>query len=535
MNLRRLRNPAVFLTLSLAALLAVAGCASCPSCEAYKQSSAARAASALAVPAPVPGFGPWNLTIFHVNDTHTAFLPEPATWRDDHAPVGGIVALASHLAEQRAAAGPSVLFDAGDFMTGNPIGEIDVDGVRGGGWIDMLNTLGIDAGVIGNHDFDQGRENARKLAARANWPVMALDLRNEKGELELPDGPVVLERGGLKIGVIGVTCSDLFDVCADVRVAGLRLDDQEEVVRRWIRELDPKTDLLVLITHDGIERDTELARDLAGSGLDVIVGGHSHTRLKSPRLVGGILIVQAGSKTTDLGRLDLRVADDRVVSYDGRLITTYAAGRHADPSLEALVATYSARVDSEYGRVIGELATPWQRSGREESNVGDWVCDALRAAADADVALLNSGTLRKSFTAGPLTLLDVYALLPFSNTLVTFDADGATLRRIVEANARGAVSGVHGILQVAGLRYAFSEVDGGAKVEEIAVNGEPLDDARVYKVACPDFVAQKARVYMDMDPPATSYAGTTITDAVADAVRAAGTIAATTDGRITRR
>ena len=89
----------------------------------------------------------------------------------------------------------------------------------------------------------------------------------------------MLERGGLKIGMIGVTCADLYNVCADVRVAGLELDDQEKVVRRWIRELDPKTDLLVLITHDGVDRDTELARDLAGSGLDVIVGGHSHTRL----------------------------------------------------------------------------------------------------------------------------------------------------------------------------------------------------------------------------------------------------------------
>ena len=114
-----------------------------------------------------------------------------------------------------------------------------------------------------------------------------------------------------------------------------------------------------------------------------------------------------------------------------------------------------------YGRVIGRLDGPWMRSSREESNVGDWVCDALRDAAGADVALLNSGTLRKSFLAGPLTLLDVYALLPFSNTLVTFAADGATLRRIVEANARGAEAGDHGILQVSGLRYVYPRTRAG--------------------------------------------------------------------------
>jgi len=486
-----------------------------------------------AVPPPVADDGPWNLTLFHVNDIHGQFVPAPAWWRDDEAPVGGVVALASHLADERRTAPASLLLDAGDFMTGNPICDMKVDGVAGGALIDMFNLVGFDADVMGNHDFDKGRANARALAARAHYPVMALDIVDRRGEPEFPATPPILHRGGLAVGVIGVSCAELFDVTADTRTGGLRLLDQEKVIRRWARRLDPETDLLVLITHDGVDRDTLLARRLAGSGIDVLVGGHSHTRLRRPLLIGNILVVQAGSKLQNLGRLDLRVRDDRVVGYRGRLVPLLAAGTHAAPALEKLVGRYAARVDSEYGRPIGTLVTPWRRSGKSESNVGDWLCDRLREAAGADVAVLNSGTIRRGHEPGPITRLDVYQMLPFDNTLVTFRVTGAQLRHILLTNARHAESGRHGILQVGGLRYRYDAVAGGAvKDLTVTVGGQPLDPRRVYTVACPDYVVMQSDVYLDIPRPQTTYAGQTVLEAIYRAVAAAGPIDARRDGRI---
>lgn len=529
-----LRLRPLLLTALLGLLLAAVGCAPCgPAGECALPADPTRAAAAPAP--PVPGDGPFDLTILHFNDVHAAFTAEPASWRDDRAPVGGVVALASHLEEQRAASAASITLDAGDFMTGHPICEIEVDGMKGGGFVDMLNRLGIDAGVVGNHEFDLGRANARALAARCDHPRMALDLVDESGALEYPAEPVVLRRGGLDVGVIGVTCAGLMDVCADSRVAGLELLDQEQVARRWIGKLDPDTDLLVLITHNGVQDDTTLARRLAGSGLDVIVGGHSHTRLEEPLLIGDVLVVQAGSRMTNLGRLDLRVEDDRVTGYAGRLIETTAAGREADPELQALVTRYDELVDARFGQVIGELTEPWRRRGGGESNVGSWVCDRLREAAGADVALLNSGTLRRNFDAGPLTRLDIFQLLPFANLLETFEIDGRGLERLCLANARNAEEDRHGILQVGGLRYAYRAEGGDVELLEVTVGGQPLDPDRVYTVACPDFVAMKARLYMDMDKPVTRSAGVTVTDAIIAAVEASGPIAAATDGRIARR
>jgi len=335
--------------------------------------------------------------------------------------------------------------------------------------------------------------------------------------------------------VIGVTCQGLFEVCTETRVRGLRLDDQAATARRWAADLDPDTDLLVLITHNGANEDTTLARELNGSGIDLIVGGHSHTRLKTPRLIGEILVVQAGAKLGNLGRLDLRVADDRILAYAGRLIPLLAEGRRASPEIETAVAAAAARVDREFGRVIGELTVSWRRDSRAESNVGDWLCDVLRQAAGADVALLNSGTIRTNFEPGPLTLLDIHTLLPFGNNLETFEVDGAELARIACVNAQAAESGDHGIMQVSGLNYVYTVVDGEAHIVEATVDGQPIAPDRVYKVACPDFLAMQAGVYMDRERPHTTYVGETVTGVVIDAIEQAGTIGAVPDGRIVRK
>ncbi len=484
--------------------------------------------------APRQGRGPWNLTIFHTNDMHGSFLPEPATWRDDRAPVGGMAALAWHLAEERRTAPASLLLDAGDFMTGNPICRIAVDGTEGAGLVDMMNAVGYDAGVPGNHEFDAGLDNARGLAARADFPLLAADILDAAGRHPFDPGPVVLERGGLRVGLIGVSCASLFDVTAHGLTAGLSLRDQATVAREQAAAIDPETDLLVLVTHDGLDGDQDLARRLAGSGIDVIVGGHSHTRLREPRLVSGILIVQAGSHLKNLGRLDLRVQDDRVVGYDGRLVELTADGAVAGEPLDGLVALWRDRVQQAYGEVIGELVVPWRREEAAESNVGDWLTDRIRERTGADVAFLNSGTIRKNVAAGPVTLLDLNELLPFANRLVVFDLTGRQLRDALLENARAAATRDHGIVQVSGARYAWREVGDHVELEDVTVGGLPLDPDATYLAAAPDYVAMKADRYLGLERVEFRDMAVGLTDAMVEAVRASGPIEARLDGRIRR-
>ncbi|MHB8078465.1 MAG: bifunctional metallophosphatase/5'-nucleotidase [Candidatus Krumholzibacteriia bacterium] len=487
---------------------------------------------AFAQAAPVPGPGPYDLTIYHTNDAHGGFVPEPAQWRDDKASVGGIVALAAHLARERLDGPPSLVLDAGDFMTGNILCDLAENGVVGAGWQRLRNFVGYDVGVVGNHEFDQGRDNALALAALANYPIIAADILDEQGRTLFPAGPLVIARGDLRVGIIGVSCADLFAVTSPARTGGLSLRNQETVVREQLADLLPRTDLQVLISHSGVQADEALAKKLAGSGLDVIVGSHSHTRLKEPKLVGDILIVQAGSGLKNLGRLDLAVKDGRVVRYDGRLIELTADDpTGAPPELVALAAADARRIDDEFGRTIGTLVTPWTRRGDGGSNLGNWITDALRARAGADVAFLNSGSIRKDLPAGPIRLRDVKEILPFANTLVTWELSGRDLLHIAETNVQS-TGGHDGGLQMSGLTYGWRRVGDHIEVEDVRVGGHPLKLGRTYKAAAADYVCLQAKEYLGCAPPQTTCVGIGVTDAVAEAIRRAGRIEARPEVRV---
>ncbi len=484
---------------------------------------------------PLPSEGPFNLTIFHTNDSHSFFLPRPAVWRDDGRLVGGVVPLAWHLQKERASTQADLFLDAGDFMTGNPVCQFQDHGVPGAAVARMMNLLGYDAGTVGNHEFDVGVDNLRRLVPLFDFPLIAADILDQNGEPIFRAEPLMVERNGLKIGILGVSCAEMSEVVAPSRFQGLRSADQVEIIRGQASELDPITDLLVVITHNGVDNDMQLAKSLAGSGVDIIVGGHSHSRLKTPRLESGILVVQAGSKWTNLGRLDLQVQDDRVVGFNGHLITLWAEGTEAGPELTAMVNDYEKQVADKFGRTIGTLATDW-RKGRGESNLGNFLADQMRLAADADVGLVNSGGIRKSMKAGPITALDINEMLPFSNTLVTIEITGTDLATVIQTNADAQVGGKHGILQVSGITYRFRSTQQGetAEIEKILVGGQPLRQETVYTVALPDYVVMMAGVYLNIKVPPTRDVGVTITEAVVQAIMASDPIDSKIEGRIMR-
>ncbi len=482
---------------------------------------------------PVHGDGPWNLTLFHTNDTHSYFLPRPAVWRDDGKMVGGVIPLAWHLDDQRKTTTVDLFVDAGDFMTGNPVCNLEEDGVPGVAVARMMTQLGYDAGVIGNHEFDIGRENITALVPYFGFPLFAGDIVDDKGRPVFRREPLIITKGDLKIGILGFSCNGMEEVVAPSRLSGLAMVDQAEVALKLVADIDHKTDLLILITHNGVDGDKELARRLEGSGIDIIVGGHSHSRLKEPVLESGILIVQAGSKMTNLGRLDLKVEDDRVVEYNGRLINLWSDGTYADKKLTDLVVGYENQILADFGQTIG-VASRTLKKGRGESNLGNWLADVMRENADADVGLVNSGGIRKAMREGPITALDIHEMLPFANALVVAELTDRQLAAVIQKNADTAVGGKHGILQVSGISYTYRRAPDGetAEVLEILVGGQPLAAGGVYRVAMPDFVAMMANVYLNIEMPPVEDTGITMAAAAIRSVVLAGTISAEVEGRI---
>jgi len=229
--------------------------------------------------------------------------------------IGGFPRLQSLIDSVRNIESPVLLLDAGDVMTGNPITDRVYGGAEGGALFEMMNMMGYDAWAPGNHDLDISQENLIGLTRIARFPTVCANLVNDSGEFPVGNRPyAVIERGGLRIGIIGLMSQELYGLVHQGNLKGLRVLSPDETLRKYAREIDGRTDLLIALTHQGAVEDSLLA--LKAPEVDIIVGGHSHTRLGRPWNVNGVLIVQAGSNTEYLGYTRIAVQDDRITRYD---------------------------------------------------------------------------------------------------------------------------------------------------------------------------------------------------------------------------
>lgn len=475
--------------------------------------------------------GPVELVILHTNDIHGKFTTTAATWQDGNPPIGGLANLSAYVEDERAGYDRTILLDAGDFMTGNPICDEVHEGVTGGAMVALLNLVGYDAICLGNHEFDHGLETLDGLMGLSEFPLVSANTFRPQGGLTAPEPYVIVEERGLRIGVIGLMTENLYGVAAPSKLAGTRVTSAAEAARSIVSEIDDRTDLIVLLTHIGVDGDRELARQV--EGIDVIVGGHSHTRLTEPVVEQGVIIVQAGAHNRNLGKLVLTVADDAVTAHAGELIELWPreGGR---PDLREMVGDWETKIEAEFGRQVATLATAWDREYHAESNIGNWLCDRLREHVDADFAVLNSGGIRKDQGTGPMTKLDVMEILPFANMVTTFTVTGEELLTIMRKNADAAANERYGILQVGGIRYGYREVGGEIELVDPTVGGEPVDPTATYTGASVDYVAVgNAERYFGFVPDDPVNSGIKIADVMLDAIEAtAQPIDARLDGRM---
>ena len=189
-------------------------------------------------------------------------------------------------------------------------------------------------------------------------------------------------------------------------------------------------------------------------GIDLIVGGHSHTEVRTPVSAGGTLIVQAGYYGRYLGVMQLAyyTGEKRIVSHIARkVLAKVKAGPTdgMDEAVAALIKSYDDKIRADFSRVVGETLVDL-RKRPYESNLGNLVCDAMREATGADAAIQNNGGIRATIPKGKITLEQAYTLLPFDNTLITVQLTGEQVSRILEQNAA-----TEGMLQVSGIRVVY--------------------------------------------------------------------------------
>lgn len=491
--------------LSLAALGALLVAAQAPGC----------AHQAPRDPAIVDGAR--RLTILHTNDIHGHYLPERAEWIDGKPEIGGFVRLEEEVTSLRGkrAKDSVLLFDGGDELTGTPLSDVVVDGVKGGAMHAFFERLGYDAWVLGNHEFDKGLDNLRGYTAGAASPVLSSNVRSPDGGPLLPNQEYskVFRTNGVRIGVIGVTTGRLAGLMSRADFARLTLTPEPEAVRAEVARLDPLTDLIVVLSHIGLEQDEQLAASVPG--IDLIVGAHSHTRLTKAVHVGDTWIVQAGSYNRSLGVVDLTVEGDAVLDfrYELRDLLPETAPRPPDPTLLALTQHYKTTLDAIYGEVVSTAHTTLTRSYNHESSLGDWITDALRDATGADVAFYNGGGLRADLVAGPVTRGALFECFPFNNDVVTFRLTGEALIGVVIRNLAADSDESRGYLSASGLRWVWRVRGGAPEVVEARVGETLVDPARTYLVASSSYIAEHWDKHFGVEPTEVTGTGQTDLDA----------------------
>ena len=434
-----------------------------------------------------------RVTILHTNDMHAQYAPAPATWvQGTPKPlVGGMTALQHFVNEQRRLYPNSLLLDAGDYTTGTMLTKIKHNGAFNGAFVEMMNLVGYDAAAVGNHEFDEGQENMRRLFELAQFDVLSANLTINGKAVAQPFK--IYNVGNLRVGVIGLMLPELFSVAAEKHLGGVRVADPLQTAQRLIDKIDRKTDLIVLLSHLGVEKDIELARGVRGA--DIIVGGHSHTLLRKPLQENGVLIVQAGTKARSLGRLTVDVRGDSISWWNYDLINVWAdSATSPDPQMSALVRRFDEQIEAEYGGQIGMLQTDWKQNERGESNIGNFIADVMRSTTGCDVAIMNSGGIRKSMPAGPVKRMDIWEILPFSNYVVTFEATGDQLLRLIGNDVDEHIQKGSSLYQISGLSYAFRRTaDGRGELVEARILDAPIDPAKIYRGATVDFVMDQWR------------------------------------------
>jgi 2',3'-cyclic-nucleotide 2'-phosphodiesterase (5'-nucleotidase family) len=472
---------------------------------------------------------PKQITILYTNDIHAHFLPAPAF--RDKPPIGGFVALDYYVKQQRGLAPNSLLLDAGDLMTGNLICDMEYKGAEGGFLIEMMNMIGYDGRVFGNHDCDKQIGNLRRMNELAVFPTICANFKDTLGRDFTNEQYHIYNINNVRVGVIGLTYHPMAGMANPTSLLGFNSLDPIETAQKLIGQIDSLTDIIVLLTHIGIENDRELARSIKGA--DIIIGGHSHTRLDTAEIVNGVLIVQAGSYARYLGRLDLSVARDSVIAHKDTLIALTVGSWTPNPRLQAIVDSLAAEIDARFAVPIGTLKNDWKIGKGPESNVGSWLAEAIRAKTGADVGIVNSGGIRRDIPAGPITLKDIYEMLPFDNYVTSFTCTGADLLKIFGGEVEGeSGSANHGALQISGAKYSFRMKDGKAEIVEVSVGGRKLDLAKNYKVTTIDYVILNKDKYLHFNPRNIQSTETLMSDMIIEAIKNAKIIDSKLEGNI---
>lgn len=372
-----------------------------------------------------------KFTILHSNDMHGDFLAE--TDADKQRAIGGLALLSGYINMVRKEEKNVLYVVSGDMVQGSLI-DSEYKGIS---TIEIMNYLAPDVVTLGNHEFDYGLPHLLFLEKMANFPIVNANLYIKQFHKRLMRPYVIIKKDGFDFLFTGIITDKVIDSIKLDSLVGSFISLEEaktEVGRITNVYKDDDIDCTILLTHIGFESDKELAAMLDPAwGVDMIIGGHSHTILEKPEVVSGIPIVQAGTSTNQIGRMDIVVDDDtnKIIEHHWQLVPITSDLCGPDGAMERFIAAFADPVNRKYASVITKFTDGMTHPAREEeTQLGDFVADIFADVSKTDVMLVGSGSIRSKSLGPVVTLMDIKTCFPFDDSIVRCTVSGKQLRII---------------------------------------------------------------------------------------------------------
>ena len=422
------------------------------------------------------------LSVLHINDIHGRF------------DVGIHYARFATIANEYRAQNPNTLvLDAGDTVHGTNFTNM----FRGESMINLMNLIGFDAMVAGNHEFNFGQARLLELNDQANFPILGANVFNTDGSHFLSPYTII-ELEDITVGIFGLATPTTPTVTNPNNVIGLTFTDPVHIAQEMVDHLRPQVDVLIALTHLGLagvrgSQDVATAVD----GIDLIVEGHCHSVRPNGVIVNGTTIATVGAHAANLGTVEIILEDGEVISVVAGMYTAAdVEGVTHDPAALALMSYYTDELSDVLAEHVGYsenfLNNAYVR--RAETALGNLTGDLFLAVTDADVAMMNSGGIRDHLHLGAITIGDIFNIFPFGNVIEVHEVSGQVLLDALENSVSmfelNNPIQTHGRFpQIAGMNFTFDiSQPSGSRVSNLRVGGQPVDLTATYTMATSGFV-----------------------------------------------
>lgn len=444
------------------------------------------------------------ITILHTNDVHGRL--EPFKYKDWIRPVGGLAKRAALIKKIEKANKNVITVDAGDFAQGT----LFFNAFNGVPDVKLMEKSGYDYITLGNHEFDKGLAVTKKIVKNSKIPFVCanIEFKNDLELQKMVKPYLIRDYYGTKVAITGLITEKLEILVNNLK--GVKVLDPVSKLQYVVKKVNSQADIIVVLSHMGVSDDIKLAEKVPE--IDVIIGGHSHTLIKKPKLFNvntdKTLVVQGGEFGARLGRLDLYVKDKKIKGYYYNLIPV-SHDLESDVIIQKQINLLSKEIEKYKNKKIGELSSA---IGDEDKSIrssllkaGSLVTEAIKYNfPKTDIILQNGGGIRlnRKINAGKITLADVFELYPFENTIIIAEVKGSDLKSVLETSSRKFPYENGGFLQSLGLEYTVDinkphqvlSNDGkkilkqGERVSDVKINGKPIETDKYYRIAVNNYM-----------------------------------------------